>query len=1355
MKPQNANVTDQGEGASSAALGSYPGGSANSTNSLQRGVWRAILALGWLSFAAILVALAVEHHPRLERWVASAVADRVDGPLGEEVAIEDVDVLWLQRSVEIRGLSMGPSSGDEALGGLISDRIRLRFGWTAGRGFHADRVDVDGGSIVISQALSRGLGGTEDAATGSTVDLLAKSPEVALRNIAVALALESGQITRLGMANLSLTQPNRARAGASETIGTRIAGRFTPSIANMGDARSLGDFDPEATAAGNDAALGTIWLSGTVGADRVARVRGVAKSLRLTLDPLSDLAPVEALTHFEPEALLDLSLEASYEIGRSLLPAVVAKVRVSDGGLCLPWLKSAKSRPVKSVDLLAEIGFDAGDDGNVLDPNAWRAEGTLSAEWEELEGVAAFRAGRSAPANSDLEVWLDLPGAPLGERLSELCAGLEGIVEIDRMLAPKGSADVSIGVRLPTARVPDQPVGRSLERLLLIRARGDASLAYHGGIDRRTGRRDVGFPLPVKRVVGDVTWSIRPEGRFHGQLAFYDMTGSHSGGPISVEGTLHFTPIWRFADESLVDLVPTPFHLKVESEQLPLDRDFQTAMEGLYGVPEIRELIPTWNPGGGSLDLNLELWRTIHRRELSMDLDAQLDDVGFRWRELPIPIDGSTGSIRIRTDGGGPERGLSLVQLDLEARTPVAREPFRVLGRVAGEGAPDGNPRALNWFSVDARRVNIRAQELREEVARKNPEAAASLEAIGVAGLVDLSLTAVNELPSVEAAALRASFLGQPLAESQSPDFALAPYLGGMKVCAEVRPHDPRLGLTVQPTQFPIVTREVEGRMLATALLPPDVLSDPDTPNDPYVSLSAGIQGLWRQVGPSVPVAVRVTSEGADPGRLVAIGAGLDIANRSLVGSLTNAAREASSSTGGMDPVDTDGVEVAGRVDFAAEFTLPEATGLPTTDSIISVEARLEKLGVGGDQVLRDVSAHFRYDEDTEEWIGEEIDARLGVTPIELSGLVYQPEVDGSTLHANLSAKGLPIDREHLSFFLDEDTLRTVLDDLRASGTFDIENAVLELTERRDGTRHVELDGKIRIEDAFVDLGAPIEIALIESMDLHLNHEGKELRSRATIDGLFGAIAGRRLENARMQMTYVGSRLVIEAFDGGFEGGRLRALGSDVASGADLFSIDLKAPFPFRLAAQMSNVDVGDFLRGVFDSNFANRGIMDLSMSLAGDFEHLIDMRGGGEIRVKDSALWAIPVFRALSQRLGIDTTVLFRELLCDYTIEEGALAVDRMRVDSDLMSLVGSALMTFEGDVTSDLEVRYSLVDKLGPFTRLLYYIQNSLLRVSIRGTMDRPTVVLRGLISQLFAPSDERDRLPLPGFSERPKRF
>ncbi|MEM8709803.1 MAG: hypothetical protein AAGG01_02540 [Planctomycetota bacterium] len=916
------------------------------------------------------------------------------------------------------------------------------------------------------------------------------------------------------------------------------------------------------------------------------------------------------------------------------------------------------------------------------------------------------------------------------------------------MLKPEGTADVSIGVRIPSSRAEGLPLARSLERLLLIRARGDASLAYHGGIDRRTGRRDVGFPLPVHRVVGDVTWSIRPEGRFPGQLAFYDMTGRQAGGPVDVQGSLHFTPIWRFADESLVDLVPTPFHLKVKSQRLPLNRDFETALRGLYGVKEVAEIIPTWNPAEGSIDLDLELWRSVDRRDLSVDLDSKLNGVSFRWRELPIPIDGADGTLRIRTDGGGKENGRALVQIDLTAQTPIARVPIEVRGRTVSAGTPQGNPRNLSWFEVEADQINARAPELLDELARKNPDAGAALAASGVAGFVDLAVTAVNGLPAVEAAALR----GGLRAEEATPAEI---YRGGMEVHAEVRPSAERGKLTVQPKQFPITTHDVMGRLLATALLPPEILPDPTTPVTPFVTLGAGFQGLWRQVGPSVPIAMRLDSAGPRPARLSAIGAGLDIANRSLVGSLTSAANEASVGRGGIDPVDTDNVDVAGRVDFAAAFTLPEAPGLPSTDSVIDIEARLDKLGVGGSQILRDVSAHFHLDDQSDQWIGDTINARLGGTAIELTDVVFRTQDDGSNLTATLSAKGLPIDEEHLSFFLDDETLRTVLDDLSARGTFDLEDATLSLSNRRDGSRFVELDGNMRVENAFVDLGVPIEIGLVESMQLHLQHEGRELRSRASIDGLFGRIAGRRLENARMQATYVGKRLVIEAFRGGFEGGELRALGSEVAVGADLFAIDLAPPFPFSLAAQMDAVDVGEFLRGVFDSNFANRGIMDLSMHLAGDFENLIEMEGQGKISVRDSALWAIPVFQALSQSLGIDTTVLFREMLCNYSIREGTLFIDGMRVDSDLLSLVGRGSLTFEGDVTSDLEVRYQLVDGLGPLTRLLYYIQNSLLRVSIRGPMDRPTVVLRGLISRLFAPSEERDRLPLPGFSERPARF
>ena len=73
--------------------------------------------------------------------------------------------------------------------------------------------------------------------------------------------------------------------------------------------------------------------------------------------------------------------------------------------------------------------------------------------------------------------------------------------------------------------------------------------------------------------------------------------------------------------------------------------------------------------------------------------------------------------------------------------------------------------------------------------------------------------------------------------------------------------------------------------------------------------------------------------------------------------------------------------------------------------------------------------------------------------------------------------------------------------------------------------------------------------------------------------------------------------------------------------------------------------------------------------------------------------------------------------MYCGYTIEDGVLVMDRMRVDSDLLSLVGTGSISFEGNVTSDFEVRYAFVDRLGPLQQLLYWIQNSLLRVSVRG--------------------------------------
>lgn len=1292
----------------------------------------AVRVAGWGSFGAIVLGLAIEHHPGLERWVARAAQERIGGALADVVTVADVDVLWLQRSVRLEGVAMGPS-GEE----LRADALVVRLGLGGDGRPRVERVTVEGGSLTLCEALADPVGthGTEGPGR-APLEILAESPEVVVRDFEVRLASELGRPAALGTVDLAM-----ARGGEG---GTRIFGRFVPTV---GVAQ-----EP----------AGVVWLEGSLEEGRTIAMRGVARALRIDVGAFDRAAtgtfvqarggsPLAAVVAFDPQGRVDLVAEGRYEIGSSRLPRVDARLGVARGSLVLPWVGAGGGRRVEDVDITAEVSFAPTAD-DPMGRAAWSARGSVEAQWQGLGLDAGFRMGRFAPAGLVFDAWADLPDAPLGDPLLELAGSDRGILEVETMLRPRGSADVSLGVRLAEAAAArgGESLDRLLERFVSIRPRGNASLAWYGAIDPRRGVQEFGFPLPVAGVDGDVTWSIRPgpDVAYEGQLAFYDARAMHAGGPVDVQGSLHFVPRWKFGSPELAQLVPMPFHLVVRSTGLTVDDGFRRAMEGLYDAPELARILPTWNPEGGRVDFDLELWRTTDRKEMSMALDLRLADLAARWEELAVPASGVSGTVTVRTDGGGPERGRSQVRLDLEARTSAAARPLRVRGRVAGEG----RGRDMAWFDVEVDGLNPRSAELRRELGRKNPDALDALEEAGVAEFLDARITAVRPIPAREARALRAT-------TGPAGPFA---YAGGMETWLDAGPGSERTGLRVQPRRFGVVTREAHGRLRLATALPPEPVPAPGMepeeglPVLPRTHLGARIQGLWRQTGPSVPVVARLVAAAGAPARFEALGAGLDIANDGLIGALITAAREASSASGATaDPVDTNAFDVAGRVDFAARFTLPEAPGEPLQETEFAVEARLDRLAVGGSQVLEDVSAHVRFVDATDQWVGEEVRGRLGRTPVTMREVSWSPTAEGSVFRTLLFAEGLPIDEEHLSFFLDPQTRRVVLEDLGARGVFDLDGALLELRRSDVGDVSVRLTGDLGVADAFVDLGVPVELARVDGLDLDLTHEGRGLRARARVEGAFGTVAGRRLEDADLGLTYVEPRLVIESLEGRFEGGTLRPIGGRTSPGANLFTIDLAPPFPFELSAELDDVDIGEFLRGVFDSDFANRGRMDLDLRLAGNFEQLTRLEGGGSIRVRDSALWAIPVFQALSSRLGIDTTVLFRTMLCDYTIADGTLRMERMRVDSDLLSLVGEGSIDFEGDVTTDLQVRYGLVDRLGPFTQLLYHIQNSLLRVSVRGTMERPTVVLRGLVSQLFAPAEERDRLPLPGFGPRRRRF
>jgi len=79
------------------------------------------------------------------------------------------------------------------------------------------------------------------------------------------------------------------------------------------------------------------------------------------------------------------------------------------------------------------------------------------------------------------------------------------------------------------------------------------------------------------------------------------------------------------------------------------------------------------------------------------------------------------------------------------------------------------------------------------------------------------------------------------------------------------------------------------------------------------------------------------------------------------------------------------------------------------------------------------------------------------------------------------------------------------------------------------------------------------------------------------------------------------------------------------------------------------------------------------------------------------------------------------------------------------------------DGRLSYDLEVRYGLLDRLGPLNRILYWLNNNLWRVAVRGDFNRPRVTIRNSLLEIlrsFDPDPER-ALPLPGFSALGPRF
>jgi hypothetical protein len=990
-----------------------------------------------------------------------------------------------------------------------------------------------------------------------------------------------------------------------------------------------------------------------------------------------------------------------------------------------PWLDALEPRGELSLEARATI--DPADLARsrarvlaALREGRARAKAT-SAELEaisvdleaELDGDLAARDAWRGVArasarwrNAPLQAWLEwTPGAAAGDDARAWLAAPR--VEIGRDLA----AAVGIAERIPLTLAALEPRGfaalsagvrwprgAALDApvaTLELALEGAAGMTYVGWPERR-GESPQGFPLPVEGLTGRVValYDARAERRW--TLAFVRLLGTHSG--------LARDVAQAFAEGVIV--APRPggdrpdFDIRVGAHGVPVDARLQSALAHLRGTEFIW---PSFAPEGGTASFGARLVKTEAIRHPAAKVEIDLAGVRGLWAELPVAIEGIQGRVEVTVDS----RIASGSGFELYGTSPTGCR-VRITGRVqddpslaAGEG-----DRSLRVFDVSLGNLALRGVD-RDVIVASLVGLGPALDQLAPTGRIDLSYRSASERPG-----------------------------GDLAWLVEVTPQQ----VQVTPSAFRVPARGVRGRVLVAGKTP---MRETER-EERVLTRLLPLVGEW-PAGSRVAGVAHLPSDGDGVIRLY--GADIDLTNRSLIGAF----RE--SFTGGtLENLDLGLLDVDGRIDFTGDLTLPAATpSVPRSAYRVFLrENDVRGAAEGARFDLGDLRGILVQREG--ELYGERIEATLAGSEIVLERARFYEDAGAFRVDAEPRAADLPLDREHLALFLDPATVDALVERFRFGGRVDIEKAALSLARPADGSGgEVRFRGDVRVRDGHVDFGVPLEIERAGARIDDLVYEGGHVRASVRVDGLDGRLADRRIEGARLAFTYVEPHLSVIDVDGELEDGRLRR----IEKSAGAFGIDLVPPYHFDLALRLDDVRVDGLLRGLFESDFASSGRLDGQLRLEGMLQRVTTIAGQGSAEMRDTTLWTIPVVRGLFSQLDLDAVATFTRARSDLAFANGAIRMGRLSVSSPLLELVGSGTLDFDGTLHHDLEVRYALVDRLGPLRRLFYWVQNSLLRVSIRGDMERPRVVLRGVLGFLQE-EDRRGRdLPLPPFAPLPERF
>ena len=1283
---------------------------------LRRYLIRAFVCLGLLvgaSLATLLICDATGvFHSQLERELLALIEDEPD----LDISVRDLKIDWFGPGITLTGLHIIGADGEAYI-----EHLQCHFDLSKGAASPLSAVSIDRGRLLLErefiEACARSVAQVEDklrerfGVSESELDIDIADPAkpmaiptLTLRDVDIGLQLVDGQLVELG----------------------------------KGQARLELNTDKDLTLVGSIALPqeGTtplpLFARVTLTKDQKLEVRAAARNLGVSgrTSPLRALFP-PALQDLDAHMKLSTDFEMTLSPIGDLPPRARAHVRIEEGYL----RPTTTLPPLENVSIVSDFSWlpretpSANSDLNELwQTLSVRAEVTANLLGETMVGAA--RLTRSGA----LEAELAAQNVAIDERFL-IEAGLPPEAPIRQnwtALGIGGQADVSLGLRMPLTG--DFDPKRDLDIAVDVQSDRKGKFCFSGwDMDGDGPNEREGIPLPCDLISGHMVLAHRGKNQRSELLGIFDASGSHGTGMATAVGMIA-SPI--------KERMGSAMDIKIDVQRRELDPELGTAFGFMSGT---KDLYSTYGIDGGWASAQFHLRDRAEQGGLSAAVKIQVEEAPLRWKSLPVAafvdrldMEFAWGAYPRKRQEGWEQRDMGMHFVATGESSSV--KDLRIEGtfRDVDLGSPPEAvptpPRISNGYPVPGSEQPITESGLAHSLS-------VSGSGLGLRG-ADWDVL-VDTIPGL-------GERGEELDAKGKVTFQWTEHArlvdGAREVALEVTPQVVEL----LPRDFSMVTRKVEGRGGYSAVT--------SVGGETSGTIDAIFTGEW-VAGMGGAAKLRADLAGDGSSHLELFAGGLDPSNQALLGALANTTE--SGSSGFLAPADAADSEddwtsasLDGRVDLAGRIDFSDGAD-PDLD--LDLFLRNNTLQAGP-LTLDSLQGDLQLTTGALE--GSEVTARLAKTPILLSNLrvaLAEEARQGEVLmSATLQAKDFPLNAEHIGAFLDPESLKALLEGFHLSGQIDLNTIDLKLAQASDGRYRMVLSGHAVPTGLKLIAGTPVEI---NTAALHVEElvlEGGRARAWGRMADLAGSIGGRSISGGTLLFSYADQRLNVEDLNVGFAGGTLASLGGVEGHGGAALALDLSDRRHFAVAVELRDVEAKQLLAGAFGGSDDNSGQVDASLRFEAAQGDLLQAQGGGFLRLRDARLWSIPVFRALFTRLGFDATAVFDSMSTGFTINGGRVSLNSMRAHSPLLSLVGDGFLDMDSELGAKFEVRYSLVDKLGPLRELLYWLQNSLLTVEVKGDLYNPMVILRNSLIDLFTSDPKSDPvLPLPNLSGLPKRF